>query len=60
MLDYNASLFTGQRVNFDLEVGAVFSTPPDKRVKYYDANANGSYDNGEDIVRDDNMNGIFD
>lgn len=56
VLDYDSSLFTGQPVSFDLEVGA----PPDPRVKYFDVNGNGSYDDGDDIVLDNNLNGIFD
>ena len=56
VLDYDASLFTGQLVSFDLEVGA----PPDPAVKYFDVNGNGSYDDGDDIVYDANLNGVFD
>ena len=57
VLDYDASLFTGQPVTFDLEVG--FGAP-DPAVKYFDFNANGSYDDGDDIVYDANLNGVFD
>jgi len=56
VLDYDGSLFNGQPVSFDLEIGP----GPDPRVKYFDANTNGSYDDGEDLVYDANLNGIFD
>ncbi len=29
-------------------------------IKYYDGNANGAWDDGEDIVLDGNGNGVFD
>jgi len=56
VLDPDGSLFTGQPVSYDLEVGA----SPDPRVKYHDANGNGSWDDGEDIVLDVNLSGFFD
>ncbi len=56
VLDPDSSFFQGQPVSYDLELGA----PPDARMKYHDANANGSWDDGEDIVLDGNLNGIFD
>ncbi|MEX2229214.1 MAG: hypothetical protein WEB13_06190 [Dehalococcoidia bacterium] len=58
VLDYDLSLFDGQPVTFDLEVGAF--APLDPRVKYFDVNGNTSYDDGDDIVLDNNANGVFD
>jgi hypothetical protein len=55
VLDHDGSLVDQQPVSFDLEVGA----SPDPRVKWYDANGNGSYDDGEDIVLDVNNDGVF-
>lgn len=56
VLDPDGSLVNGQPVSFDLEVGA----PLDARIKYNDANNNGSWDDGEDIVLDVNNNGVYD
>lgn len=64
VLDLNNSLFTGDQVDCDLEVGANFNTTvtvcPDPLIKYFDADGDGAYDDGEDIVLDLNNNGIFD
>lgn len=67
VLDIDGSLFTGQPVDCDLEVDAAFSgafpgscASPITNVRYHDANGNGAWDNGEDIVLDGNGNGVFD
>jgi hypothetical protein len=62
VLDVNGDLADGEPVDCDLEVAASFSGMPcpPPGVKYHDANGNGSYDNGEDIVLDMNDNGVFD
>jgi len=62
VLDLNGDLATGDQVTCDIEVGVGFTQtpcpPPD--VKFFDANANGMWESGEDIVLDTNLNGIFD
>ena len=65
VLDLDSSLSTGQLVTCDLEfaasisglgcTGAILST-----VKWFDGNADGKWDSGEDIVFDANSDGIFD
>ena len=55
VLDMDGSLYTGQFVFCDLEVGGC---PGD--VKFYDANGNMAWDDGEDIVFDGNLNSVFD
>lgn len=62
VLDLDASFFTGQPVDVDLETGSSFTgcMGPDPLLGFYDANGNTFYDNGEDIVLDWNSNGIFD
>jgi|SRR5215208_1766230 len=62
VLDINGDLADGEPVDCDLEVAVTFSGMPcpPPGVKYHDANGNGSYDNGEDIVLDVNNNGVFD
>jgi hypothetical protein len=62
VLDINGDLANGEPVDCDLEVGVSFSGMPcpPPGVKYHDANGNGAYDDGEDIVLDVNNNGIFD
>ena len=52
------SLFTGQPVTGDVEVGAFGGGPP--RLRYFDANLNGTWDDAEDLVFDTNNNSIFD
>lgn len=65
VLDNNDDLATGDQVDCDLEVGLNFgsstfdSCPPDG-VTYHDANDNGAWDDGEDIVLDGNGNLVFD
>ena len=46
----------------DLESATTFTgcTGPDPLLMFYDADGNGFYDNGEDIILDANANGVFD
>lgn len=61
VLDIDGSFVDGQAVTCDLEGMIPFDPGScDTRVKFHDANGNGVYDNGEDIVLDVNNNGIFD
>jgi hypothetical protein len=62
VLDINGDLADGDAVDCDLEEAVSFSGMPcpPTGVKYHDANGNGSYDDGEDIVLDVNNNGVFD
>jgi hypothetical protein len=62
VLDLNGDLADGDPVDCDIEVGVSFSgmTCPPVDVKYHDANADGAWDSGEDIVLDVNNNGVFD
>jgi hypothetical protein len=62
VLDINGDLADGEPVDCDLEIAFSFSGMPcpPPGVKYHDANGNGSYDDGEDIVLDVNNNGVFD
>lgn len=55
VLDIDGSLFTGQFVFCDLEVGGC-----PQQVKFHDLNLNGAWDDGEDIVLDANLNNVFD
>ena len=55
VLDIDGSLFTGQGVFCDLEVGGCPGN-----VKFHDLNGNTAWDDGEDIVLDVNLNGVFD
>lgn len=61
VLDINGDLATGDQVSCDLEVGVGFTqTPcPPPNVKWFDANADGAWQSGEDIVLDVNNDGIF-
>ena len=62
VLDLDGSLFHGQRVTHDLETGSTFvGCPPglDPLMKFFDANGNGFWDDGEDIVLDLDNDGIF-
>jgi hypothetical protein len=62
VLDLNGDLANGDQVTCDIEVGAGFSQtpcpPPD--VKFFDANNNGTWESGEDLVLDTNLDGVFD
>lgn len=60
VLDLDGSFFTGQPVSCDLEVGAFCVPPLPSPIMFNDVNANGAWDDGEDIVLDINGNGIFD
>ncbi len=65
VMDVDLSLFDGQQVHVDLEGGGVFNPPstclgPDPLLKFYDANGDLCYNDGEDIVLDGNGNGVFD
>ncbi len=70
VVDMDNSLFDGQGVNCDLEVNAAF-TPPfttngvgcpssQNNIRYYDADGDMSWDDGEDIILDVNGNSLFD
>jgi len=70
VVDMDASLFQGQGVSCDLEVNAAFVPPfttngvgcpsSQNNIRYYDANGDLSWDDGEDIILDVNGNFIFD
>jgi hypothetical protein len=64
VVDESSSLVNGDQVDCDVEVGANFGTTvtvcPDPKMKFHDKNANGTYELGEDIVLDLNMNNIYD
>ena len=64
VLDFNGDLANGQQVDCDLEVAFNFGTTvtvcPDPLIKYFDADADGAYDDGEDIVLDFDNDGVFD
>ena len=62
VLDLDGSLYDGQTVDVDLEIGIPFTgcSGTDPLLMYYDADSDGYYSNGEDIVLDANGNGIFD
>jgi hypothetical protein len=69
ILDIDSSLFDGQGVDCDLEVNSPFTEPhlsnggcPSSlnNIRYFDADADGSWDDGEDIVLDVDGNGVFD
>lgn len=64
VLDTNDDLTTGDQVDCDLEIGAdltgSFDSCPPSDVVYHDANDNGAWDDGEDIVHDSNGNLVFD
>ena len=60
VLDFDGSLFAGRPVDCDLETGAFCVPLLPSPLTYHDANLNGAWDNGEDIVLDGNGNLIFD
>ncbi len=60
VLDHDNSLVNGQGVDCDLEGGSFCTGTLLTDLKFHDANGDGHYDNGEDIVNDANNNGIFD
>jgi hypothetical protein len=67
VLDLDNSLVNLQQVDCDLEVNVVFNpvkfpagcSSAVTNVRYHDANGNGAYTDGEDIVLDSNGDGIF-
>ncbi len=64
VLDVNGSLVDGQPVSCDLESFIDFDGAGpggcDPKLSFHDLNGNGEWDNGEDIVYDGNLNGIYD
>ena len=60
VLDLNGSLTNGQTIDCNLETGAGCTPPLPAPITYFDANNNGSWDNGEDIVLDVNGNFVCD
>lgn len=61
VLDLNGSLTDGDQVDVDLESGTTFTgcDGPDPLLKFFDKNGNGFWDNGEDIVLDEDDDGVF-
>jgi hypothetical protein len=59
LVDIGNNLFDGQPVDCDLENQAFCSAAQLAAFKYHDANGNGFYDLGEDLVLDANNDGIF-
>jgi hypothetical protein len=63
VLDLDGSLFNGQSVDCDVEVGGIFcpiGPPLPSPISFHDTNGNGAWDDGEDIVLDSNQDGICD
>jgi len=60
VLDIDGSLLTGQPVTCDLEFQIPFLSPCPPKVVFHDADGDGAYDNGEDVIYDSNLNGILD
>ena len=58
ILDLNGSLFDGEPVDVDLD--GFLGTLPSPPLRYHDANGDGCWDSGEDIVLDVNNNSVFD
>lgn len=59
LVDVGNNLVNGQPVDCDLENGFACSAAELAAFKYHDANSNGIYDLGEDLVLDTNNDGIF-
>ncbi len=59
LVDVGNNLVNGQPVDCDLENGFACSAAELAAFKYHDANGNGHYDLGEDLVLDTNNDGIF-
>lgn len=59
LVDIGNNLYDGQPVDCDLENQAFCSPDQLTAFKYHDANGNGHYDLGEDLVLDTNDDGIF-
>lgn len=64
VLDLDGSLFDGQPVSCDFESGSfcppTYLSGPAGDITFFDANADGYWDDGEDIILDVNQNGTFD
>jgi len=60
VLDIDDGLVEGEPVDCNLETGAMCMAPLPAPIKYFDANGNDAWDNGEDIVLDVNGNGLCD
>ncbi len=63
VLDVNGDLVDGTPVDCDLESFGDFDPGPDgcdPKLSFHDLNGNGEWDNGEDIVYDGNLNGVYD
>lgn len=58
VLDVNGDLSDGEFVTADCEFGGCSGAP--YFLKYHDADGDGDWDQGEDLVADNNNNGIFD
>ena len=59
VLDMDRSLYNGQPVSCDLYNGAYCVAPLPRPITFFDANNNGAWDDGEDIILDRNLDGIF-
>lgn len=61
VLDLNRSLSDGEQVDVDLESGFTFTgcSGPDPALGFFDANSNGFWDDGEDIILDEDGDGTF-
>ena len=59
VVDIGNNLFTGQHVDCDLENGSFCNAAELAAFKYHDADGDGLYDLGEDLVLDTNNDGIF-
>jgi len=61
VLDVDGSLATNPTVDCDVEVQIEFVLGAcDPLFKYHDTNVNGIWNSGEDLIRDNNNNGVFD
>lgn len=58
VLDINGDLASGQFVTADCEFGGCSGAP--FFLKFHDADGDGDWDQGEDLVADANNNGVFD
>jgi len=59
LVDIGNNLINGQPVSCDLENGFACTAAELAAFKYHDANNNGIYDLGEDLVLDTNNDGLF-
>lgn len=58
VLDINGDLANGESVTADCEFGGCSGAP--FFLKFHDADGDGDWDQGEDLVADNNNNGVFD